>query len=129
MDHTGFPQSPLATVRCMVTCSVLRCTNPGSAFTAGSHPAATHHRAHICGEHQALIESGSPWDMEGCSILIGQDMPQILENWFARPSVGSEGFRLTLEVAGQIKPFELFLTPTEAKVLASFLCAANGDAA
>jgi hypothetical protein len=70
----------------------------------GSHPAVGYHSAHICGEHRALIESGSPWDMEGCSILVGQDMPQILENWFARPSVGSEGFTLTLEVAGRIKP-------------------------
>jgi hypothetical protein len=67
--------------------------------------------------------------MEGRSILVGQDMPQILENWFARPCVGSEGFTLTLEVAGRIKPFEVFLTPTEAKALASFLYAANNDAA
>jgi hypothetical protein len=113
----------------MATCSVLRCTNPGSAYAAGSHPAAGYHSAYVCGEHRALIESGSPWDMEGCSVLTGQDMPPVLENWSARPSEGSEGFRLTLEAAGGIKPFEVFLTPTEAKTLASFLYAAHGDAA
>jgi hypothetical protein len=66
--------------------------------------------------------------MEGCSVLTGQDMPPVLQNWSARPSEGSEGFTLTLEAAGGIKPFEVFLTPAEAKTLASFLHAAH-DAA
>jgi hypothetical protein len=89
--------------------------------------AAGHHEAYICAAHKALIEGGAPWDMQGRNVLMGQDLAPILENWSARPSVGSEGFTLTLEIAGQMKPFEVFLLPTEAKTLSSFIDAANDD--
>jgi hypothetical protein len=113
----------------MFTCSVLRCTNPGSAFTAGCQnlQAPGYHEAYICTEHKALIEAGAPWDMEGRNVLMGQDLAPILANWSARPSVGSEGFTLTLEIEGQIKPFEVFLMPSEARTLSSFINAANAD--
>lgn len=89
--------------------------------------AAGYHEAYICAEHKALIEAGSPWDMEGRIVLMGRDLAPVLENWSARPSVGSEGFTLTLEVAGQIKPFEVFVLPTEARTLSSIIDAANDD--
>jgi hypothetical protein len=110
----------------MFTCSVLRCTNPGAAFTAGSQNlVAGYHEAYVCVEHKALIEAGEPWDMEGHSVLMGRDLAPILDSWSARPSAGSEGFTLTLEIAGQIKPVEVFLMPEEAKTLSSFIDAAN----
>jgi hypothetical protein len=65
--------------------------------------------------------------MEGGNVLMGRDLAPILENWSARPSVGSAGFTLTLEIAGQIKPIEVFLLPTEARTLSSFIDAANDD--
>ena len=65
--------------------------------------------------------------MEGHFVLMAQHIAPILENWSARPSVGSEGFTLTLEIAGQIKPLEVFLKPTEAKTLAMYIDAANSD--
>ena len=103
--------------------------NPGSAFTAGSQSLVAGYReAYVCAEHKAVIDAGAPWDMEGQTVLMGQDLAPILENWHARPSVGSEGFTLTLEIAGQIKPVEVFLMPTEAMTLSSFIDAANSDA-
>jgi hypothetical protein len=112
----------------MFTCSVLRCTNLGSAFAAGSQTLVAGYReAYVCAEHKAVIDAGAPWDMEGHTVLMGQDLAPILENWHARPSVGSEGFTLTLEIAGQIKPVEVFLMPTEAMTLSSFIDAANND--
>ena len=89
--------------------------------------AAAYHEAYICAEHKALIEGGSPWDMEGGNVLMGRDLAPILLNWSARPSVGSEGFTLTLEIRGQIKPVEVFLMPSEARSLSSFIDAANND--
>jgi hypothetical protein len=112
----------------MVTCAVLRCTHPGSAFIVGT-PSLTagYHEAFVCAEHKALRDAGSPWDMEGRYVLMGRDMPPTLENWSARPSVGSEGFTLTLEIAGQIRPVEVLLMPTEAKTLSMFIDAANSN--
>lgn len=110
----------------MFTCSVLRCSNPGSAFTAGSQRATTgYHEAFVCAEHRALIDAGAPWDMEGRHVLMGQDLPPILENWSARLCAGSKGFTLTLEIAGQLKPLEVFLMPTEARTLSTFIETAN----
>jgi hypothetical protein len=63
--------------------------------------------------------------MEGGNVLMGRDLAPILKNWSARPCVGSEGFTLTLEIAGQIKPVEVFLLPTEARTLSSFIDAVN----
>lgn len=112
----------------MLSCSVLRCTNPGSAFIVGSQNlAANYHEAYVCATHKALIEIGSLWDMQGRHVLMGQDLAPVLRNWSARPSTGSEGFTLILEIAGQIKPFEVFLMPTEARTLSMFIDAANGD--
>ncbi|MHA7278455.1 hypothetical protein ACX80H_01700 [Arthrobacter sp. MDT2-2] len=74
-----------------------------------------------------MIDAGSPWCIEGHSVLLGQDITPVLESWSARPSVGVDGFTLTVQVAGQIKPFEVFLTPTEARTLAVFINAASND--
>lgn len=89
--------------------------------------AADYQEAYICAEHKALIEAGSPWDMDGRHVLMGRDLAPIVEKWSARPSAGSEGFTLTLEITGQIKPFEVFLLPTEARTLSAFLDAASDD--
>ena len=77
----------------------------------------------------ALIEAGSPWDMEGHIVLMGQDLAPILHNWSIRASVGSEGFTLTLEIACQVKPLEVFLRPAEARTLLAFINAAENDGA
>ena len=101
--------------------------NPGSAFMAGNQNAALGYReAFVCARHKALIESGAPWDMEGRNVLMGQDLAPILENWSVRPCVGSAGCTLTLEIAGQIKPVEVFLMPSEARTLSVYIGAANG---
>lgn len=127
-EDTGFSQRPLSTIANMLTCTVLRCTNSGSGFIAGSQKAAVgYHEAYVCAEHKALIEAGSPWDMEGRIVLMGQDLAPILSNWSVRRSVGSEGFTLTLEVACHVMPFEVFLKPVEARALFNFLGAANND--
>lgn len=77
--------------------------------------------------HKTLIDAGNPWDMEERFVLMGKDIAPMLKNWSARPSAGSEGFTLTLEIAGQIKPIEVFLKPTDAKMLAIFIDAAGSD--
>jgi len=101
--------------------------NPGSAFMAGNQNAAIgYHEAFVCARHKALIASGTPWDMEGRTVLMGQDLAPTLEKWSVRPCVGSAGFTLTLEIAGQIKPVEVFLMPTEARTLSTFIGAAKG---
>lgn len=48
-------------------------------------------------------------------------MAPILKNWSARPSAGPEGFTLTPEIAGEIKPVKVFLMPTEARTLPTFV--------
>lgn len=121
-----FLQHLLSSVASMLNCSVLRCTNVGFAFVAGNRKsAAGYHEAYVCAGHRALIEAGSPWDMEGHIVLMGQDLAQVLENWSARPSVGSEGFTFTFESASCIKPCEFFLMPAEARALFKFLDAAG----
>lgn len=121
-----FLQHLLSSVASMLNCSVLRCTNLGSAFVAGNRKsAAGYHEAYVCAQHKALIEAGSPWDMEGRIVLMGQDLASVLEKWSARPSVGSEGLTLTLEGASCLKPCEFFLMPAEARALFKFLDAAN----
>lgn len=113
----------------MITCSVLRCTNSGAAFVAGNQTAvAGYHEAYICEQHKALIDAGAPWDMDDeHNVLLGRDLAPILENWSARPSVGSEGFTLTLEIAGKLEPVEIFLMPTDARTLSTFIDAANSN--
>lgn len=112
----------------MIECSVLRCTNPGTAFIAGDHSASGFREAYICADHKALIDAGAPWDMDENIVLMGRDLAPLLEYWSARPSAGSEGFTLTLQIAGRIEPVEVFLMPNEAKSLSSFIDAANSDA-
>ena len=112
----------------MIGCSVLRCTNSGSAFSLGATGLSMGcHEAYVCSEHKALMADGAPWDMEGRYVLMGQDLAPVLQNWSARPSVGSAGFTLTLELAGRIKPVEVFLMPAEARTLSIFIDVANGD--
>lgn len=110
----------------MINCSVLRCTNPGSAFVAGTQNLTVgYHEAYVCAEHKTLMDAGTPWDMQERYVLMGHDLAPVLGNWSARPSAGSNGFTLRLEIAGQIKPLEVFLTLTEAKTLAAFIDAAT----
>ncbi|MFC9772087.1 MULTISPECIES: hypothetical protein [unclassified Pseudarthrobacter] len=112
----------------MITCSVIRCRKPGTAFAVGSGNGPTDYReAYVCAEHQDMIDAGAPWDMQDRFVLMGQDLPPVLATWSARPSVGSEGITLTLEATGQIKPFEVFLMPSDAKSLSEFLSKANDD--
>lgn len=113
----------------MIICSVLRCTNPGSAFVFGNQNAAAgYHEAYLCGEHKAIVDAGAPWDMDERNVLMGRDLAPVLKHWSARPSVGSEGFTLTLEIDGRLKPVEFFLKPTEARTLSKFIGPANSDA-
>lgn len=81
----------------------------------------------MCADHKALIDAGSTWYMEGRLVLIGEDIPPVLEGSSVRPSVGSDGFTLILDVAGQTKPFEVFLTPSEARMLAVLMNTASND--
>lgn len=112
----------------MLSCPVLRCTNPGAAFVVGSQGVRGGYReAYVCTEHKASIDAGSLWYVDGHSVLIGQDIPPVLERMSVRPSVGSEGFTLILHVAGQTEPIDVFLTPTGARTLAVFINAASSD--
>lgn len=114
----------------MLPCPVLRCVHPAGAFVAGKQGLGDDYReAYVCFEHKALIDAGAPWQMEGPSVLMGQDIAPVLEGCSARPGVGAEGFTLTLRVAGQIAPVDVFLTPTEARTLAVFINAATSDSA
>jgi hypothetical protein len=94
---------------------------------AGNQNAAHGYReAFVCARHKALMETGAPWDMEGRNVLMGQDLAPILEKLSVRACVGSAGCTLTLEFAGQIKPVEVFLMPSEARTLSTYIGAANG---
>ena len=105
----------------MINCAVLRCQDPGFSFVTGGHKSRDFYEAYVCAGHKALIEAGYPWDMHGGHVLMGQDMAPTLERWSARASVGTEGFTLTLESADHIKPFEVFLSPADARMLAAFI--------
>lgn len=110
----------------MLPCPVLRCTNVGAAFVTGSHDRwGGYQEAYVCADHKALIDAGDPWYMDGHSVLMGADIPPVLKGWSARPGVAVEGFTLTLHVAGQTEPVDVFLTPAEAKALVRFINSAN----
>ena len=110
------------------TCAVLRCPNPGSAILdVGQDPAAGSQEFSVCAEHKALMDSGAPWDMEGRSVVIGRDMAPAVTGWRARPGAGADGFTLSLEIAGQPEPIHVFLRPDQARALAAFITAANGE--
>jgi hypothetical protein len=107
----------------MITCSVLRCQSSGSTFVVGKRMNNDFHEtylceAYVCGEHKAKIEAGCRWELQEDYVLMEPDLPPMLEGWSALASVGTEGFKLTLETAGCAKPFEVFLTPDDAKKLA-----------
>jgi hypothetical protein len=105
----------------MTTCNVLRCQNPGSTVITGGQHLNDIHEAYICAEHNEKIEAGEHWDMKDGHVLMGQDMPPAFEGWEVRESVGTEGFTLTLKTSGQGKPFEVFLTTAESKLLSQLL--------
>lgn len=128
LDHAGFSQYPLSTVAAMLPCPVLRCANLGAAFVAACQgQSGCYREAYVCAEHRALIDGGAPWYMEGHCVLMGQDIPPVLESWSARPGLGAEGFTLTMHVAGRAEASDVFLTPTTARALALFIIAANSD--
>lgn len=110
----------------MLSCPVLRCTNRGAAFVMGSQGLAGGYReAYVCVEHKALIDAGSPWYMDGHWVLMGDDIPPVLEGWSACPSIGADGFTLTLHIVRQAQPIKIFLTPTEARTLALIITSAT----
>ncbi|MDN4611803.1 hypothetical protein [Arthrobacter burdickii] len=116
----------MSTVISMLPCPVLRCTNPGAAFVMDRQGLGGRYReAYVCAEHKALIDAGSPWHLENHSVVIGQDVPPVLESWSARPSLEADGFTLTLHIAGRTNPVDVFMTPTEARTLAVFINATN----
>lgn len=104
-------------------CSVLGCTNPGSNMVAGGG----NHEVYVCTEHKALMDAGAPWDLQGRSVVMDQDLAPLVEGWQARPSAGAGGLTLSLELAGQAEPIHVFLPPAEARALAAFIRAANGE--
>jgi hypothetical protein len=113
-DIPGFP---FANVGSMTTCQVLRCQHPGSTVITGGEYLNDIHEAFICAEHRAEIDAGARWDIQDSRVLLGQDMPPAFAGWEVRDSVGTEGLRVTLNASGQAKPFEVFLTKAEAKML------------
>jgi hypothetical protein len=84
-----------------------------------------HRKIPICAKHRALVEAGAIWDMDGHTVLMGQDVAPVLEYWSARPGTGSEGFTLILDLAGRTERIQVFLQPAEARALATFINAAN----
>lgn len=111
----------------MLSCPVLRCMNFGAAFVVGRGLRGGYCEAYVCADHKALIDAGSPWYMEGRLVLIGEEIPPVLEGSSVRPSMGADGFTLILDVAGQPKPFEVLLTPREARMLAVNMHTASDD--
>jgi hypothetical protein len=101
----------------MITCSVLRCQNPGSGFVTGGRKRRDFHEAYVCAEHKARIDSGSHWDIQDTHVLMDQDLAPALERWSGRDSMGTPGYTLSFEAPGQDKPFEVFLTPADVKYL------------
>jgi hypothetical protein len=73
------------------------------------------------------MDSGAPWDLEGRAVVIGQDMPPAATGWRARPSAGADGFALSLEIAGQSEAMHVFVRGDQARALAAFITAANGE--
>jgi hypothetical protein len=107
----------------MITCSVLRCQLPGSAFVVGRRMSdgfreAYLCQAYVCGEHKTMIEAGCRWELQEDYVLLEPDLPPMLEGWSAHSSVGTEGIRLRLETSASSPPFEVFLTPDDARKLA-----------
>jgi hypothetical protein len=112
----------------MTTCSALLCTNPGTSFVMVMQTStADFHDVYVCDKHRVLMDAGSPWDMHGRHILIGQDMAPPVREWSARPSGGAEGFTLTMRFAGGIEPVDAFLVPKEARKLAAFIYSNYGE--
>jgi hypothetical protein len=112
----------------MTTCAVLRCQTPGSAVVTGGQYLNQIHEAYICAEHNEKIGAGERWDIQEGHVLMDQDMPPALEKCSSRSSVGTQGFTLTLETSDhQTKPFDLFITPEQAKHLYMLLKTRGGE--
>jgi hypothetical protein len=111
----------LGNVASMTTCAVLRCQTPGSIVITGGQYLNDVHEAYICAVHNEKIGAGALWDIQDGAVLLDQDMPARAETWSIRDGVGTEGFTLTLQIAGQLKPFEVFLTPADVTTLSTLL--------
>lgn len=125
--HPAAPDPAPNGVSAPKTCAVLRCPNPGSAIVDFGQDRAAGQELPVCAEHKALMDSGAPWDLEGRAVVIGQDMPPAATGWRARPSAGADGFALSLEIAGQSEAMHVFVRGDQARALAAFITAANGE--
>ncbi|WP_159827529.1 hypothetical protein [Arthrobacter sp. 9AX] len=73
------------------------------------------------------MDAGAPWDLQGRSVVMDQDLAPAVEGWQAEPSAGADGLTLSLEVAGRAEAVRVFLRQSEARALAAFITAANGE--
>ena len=116
----------MANVESMTTCAVLRCQTPGSAVVTGGQHLNDVHEAYICAEHSEKIATGDHWDVKDGIVLMGQDIPPALTGWSSSDSRGTRGLTLSLKTAGHDKPFDVFLTPADVKML-SLLFSSRGE--
>jgi hypothetical protein len=110
----------------MRTCSVLQCRNPGSTFVVAGQRIADFQEVCVCAGHAAKIDAGAHWDFCGERVVMDQNIAPALERWSLRPSMGTKGFTLILEIAGRAEPIEMFLTTTDSISLALFLYPSSG---
>lgn len=116
----------MANVESMTTCAVLRCQTPGSAVVTGGQHLNDVHEAYLCAEHNEKIAAGDHWDVKDGIVLMGQDIPPALTGWSSSDSRGTRGLTLSLKTAGHDKPFDVFLTPADVKML-SLLFSSRGE--
>lgn len=117
----------LGNVTSMMTCSVLRCQNPGSAVVGGGQYLNRPTQAVVCADHHEQIEAGAPWDVQDGLVLMDQDFAPLLKKWATRSSVGAQGFTLSLETSNSSKPFDVFISPEQAKLLHMLLRTRGGE--
>lgn len=120
MEHTyAFPHPKETTLS---VCTVLNCENTSAGrFT-------THEKVFMetaaCAEHLDKLRSGEQWSYgEGHEILMGSDLPPLLQNFKVQERVGT-GVTLVLEAAGK-EPYSVWVPDEFARTLGSALGAAQ----
>lgn len=107
----------------MAICTVLNCENEsrGGRFT-------THEKVFMetapCPEHLEKLQNGEQWSYsKSHEILMGSDLPPLLENFKIQERVGT-GVTLILEAAGE-KPHTVWVPDELARSLGSALGSAG----
>jgi hypothetical protein len=105
---------------------VLRCSNRADTWIGGGHGPAMWQRP-ICYEHKGRIDEDERFSVrsDDSAVLMGSDLPPILDWWAANTNDGTEGVNFDLWPNDPAKKVSVFIPTEEAEMLADRIRAAN----